>query len=146
MLGLVSVREGGMSRKSGDTETAETNFPQTFPISSYRGTFGKLCLLVSTVSDNDYGSFNVLASLTTAHIVLYKKKEAEIMSLGDFLNGRSVQQAEFLKDRAQTERLQTEHEWHEALISTLRPHGTQIPTGDRLFQLYLSARKTGGIG
>ena len=66
------------------------------------------------------------------------------MSLGDFLNGRSVKESNFLKERAHTELLQMEHERHEALISTLRPHGTEIPTGERLFQLYLSHKKAGG--
>jgi hypothetical protein len=68
----------------------------------------------------------------------------EVMSLGDFLNGRTVKESNFLKERAQTEQLQMEHEQYESLISTLRPHGSQIPTGDVLFQLYLSHKKTGG--
>lgn len=68
------------------------------------------------------------------------------MSLGDFLNGRTVKESNFLKERANTEQLQAEHDQYESLISTLRPHGSQIPIGERLFQLYLSHKKAGGRG
>lgn len=67
------------------------------------------------------------------------------MSLGDFLNGRTVNESNFMKQRAQMEQLQREHGEHESLISTLRPHGTPIPTGDVLFQLYLAHKKAGGM-
>jgi len=66
------------------------------------------------------------------------------MTLGDFLDGKTVNQTQWEQKQAKKALLEAELEQNEELLNVLRSHGTPIPPKEKLFELYLSDQKQGG--
>ena len=67
------------------------------------------------------------------------------MTLGDFLNGKTVKQTQWEQKQAKQAIFEAEHEQHEALLTVLRSHGTPIPPKEKLYELYsMDDQKKGG--
>ena len=66
------------------------------------------------------------------------------MTLGDFLDGKTVRQTQWEQKQAKKALLEAELEQNEELLNVLRSHGTPIPPKEKLLELYLSDQKQGG--
>ena len=66
------------------------------------------------------------------------------MTLGEFLDGKTVRQTQWEQKQAKKALLEAELEQNEELLNVLRSHGTPIPPKERLFELYSTEQNRGG--
>jgi len=66
------------------------------------------------------------------------------MTLGEFLDGKTVRQTQWEQKQAKKALLEAELEQHEGLLTVLRSHGTPIPPKEKLLELYSTEQKRGG--